>query len=83
MNLKSPTTALLLCALLSACSTAEHSERHVCIQEAEITELNGAKTSSKVYNECVSAQIKKDAKGGTFFDEVGVFFIDLLVLIAD
>ncbi|ETJ48202.1 hypothetical protein X564_10350 [Pseudoalteromonas agarivorans] len=26
---------------------------------------------------------KKDAKGDTFFDEVGVFFIDLLVLIAD
>ncbi|KYL31255.1 hypothetical protein A2I98_03820 [Pseudoalteromonas agarivorans] len=83
MNLKSPTTALLLCALSSACSTAVHSEGHVCIQEAEMTELNGAKTSSEVYNECVSAQIKKDAKGDTFFDEVGVFFIDLLVLIAD
>ncbi|GEK75556.1 hypothetical protein PAT01_08600 [Pseudoalteromonas atlantica] len=55
MNLKSPTTALLLCALLSACSTAVHSERRVCIQEAEMTELNGAKTSSEVYNECVSA----------------------------
>jgi len=52
-------------------------------EEAEMTELNGAKTSSEVYNECVSAQIKKDAKGDTFFDEVGVFFIDLLVLIAD
>ncbi len=75
MNLKSPTTALLLCALLSACSTAEHSERRVCIQEAEMTELNGAKTSSEVYNECVSAQIKKDAKGDTFLMKLVCFLL--------
>lgn len=83
MNLKSPTTALLLCALLSACNTAVHSEGRVCIQEAEMTELNGVKTSSEVYNECVSAQIKKDAKDDALVDEIAVFFIDLLVLIAD
>ncbi|MEI8640453.1 hypothetical protein P4S68_02685 [Pseudoalteromonas sp. Hal099] len=74
MNLKSHTTALLLCALLSACSTAEHSERRVCIQEAEMTELNGAKTSSEVFNECVSAQIKKDAKGDTFLMKLVCFY---------
>ncbi|MEL0631240.1 hypothetical protein V6237_00545 [Pseudoalteromonas carrageenovora] len=83
MNIKTPIKALLLCALLSACSTASHSDRSLCIKEAEVTELNGSQTSSEVYNECISAQLKKDAKEEPFFDEVGVFFIDLLVLIAD
>jgi starvation-inducible outer membrane lipoprotein len=78
MNIKTFTTALLLCALLSACSTAP-----LCIKEAEINEPNGSQTSSEVYNECTSAQLKKNAKEDTFFDEVGVFFIDLFVLIAD
>lgn len=48
-----------------------------------MTELKGIQTSSKVYNECVSAQIKKDAKDDAFIDEIAVFFIDLLVLITD
>ena len=48
-----------------------------------MTELNGTQTSSEVYNECISTQLKKDAKEDAFFDEVGLFFIDLLVLIAD
>ncbi len=75
MNLKSPTTALLLCALLSACSTAEHSERRVCIQEAEMTELNGAKTSSEVYNECVSAQKKRVLKATLFLMKLVCFLL--------
>ena len=83
MKIKTFTTALLLCALLSACSTAPYSDRSLCIKEAEINEPNGSQTSSEVYNECISAQLKKNAKEDTFFDEVGVFFIDLLVLIAD
>lgn len=48
-----------------------------------MTGLNGSQTSPEVYNECMSAQIKKDAKEDTFFDEIAVFFIDLLILIAD
>ncbi|ASM51999.1 hypothetical protein PESP_b0440 [Pseudoalteromonas espejiana DSM 9414] len=48
-----------------------------------MTELNGTQTSSEVYNECISAQIKKDAKDDAFIDEIAVFFIDLLVLITD
>ncbi len=75
MNLKSPTTALLLCALLSACSTAEHSEGRVCIQEAEMTELNGAKTSSEVFNECVSTQIKRMLKATLFLMKLVCFLL--------
>lgn len=83
MNLKSPTTALILCVLLSACSTASHYGSSLCREKAEMTELKGNLTSSKVYNECVSAQIKKDAKDDAFIDEIAVFFIDVLVLITD
>lgn len=83
MSIKISITTLLLCALLSACSTAPHCGSSLCREEAGMTELNGSQTSPEVYNECMSAQIKKDAKEDTFFDEVGVFFIDLLILIAD
>ncbi|TMP03430.1 hypothetical protein CWC11_13940 [Pseudoalteromonas sp. S3178] len=83
MNTKSPIITLLLCALLSACSTAPHYGSSLCREEAEMTELNGTQTSSEVYNECISTQLKKDAKEDAFFDEVGLFFIELLILIAD
>ena len=83
MNLKNLTAALILCVLLSACTTAPHYGSNLCREEAEMTELKGNQTSSKVYNECVSAQIKKDAKDDAFIDEIAVFFIDLLVLITD
>ncbi|MDC9522817.1 hypothetical protein PSH55_17060 [Pseudoalteromonas sp. Angola-31] len=83
MNLKSPTTALILCVLLNACTTASHYGSSLCREEAEMTELKGIQTSLKVYNECISAQIKKDAKDDAFVDEIAVFFIDLLVLITD
>ncbi|GEK54317.1 hypothetical protein PES01_11620 [Pseudoalteromonas espejiana] len=83
MNTKSPIIALLFCAILSACSTAPHYGNSLCREKAEMTELNGTQTSSEVYNECISAQIKKDAKDDAFIDEIAVFFIDLLVLITD
>lgn len=60
MNIKSPIAALLLCALLSACSTTSRSDPNLCIEEAETVDRNGAQTSSEVYNQCISAQIKKD-----------------------
>ncbi|MGY8838795.1 MAG: hypothetical protein ACKVH6_18920, partial [Enterobacterales bacterium] len=60
MNIISPIAALLLCALLSACSTTPRSDPNLCIEEAEMVDRNGAQTSSEVYNECISAQIKKD-----------------------
>ncbi|MBH0026436.1 hypothetical protein I6F53_05510 [Pseudoalteromonas sp. SWN29] len=83
MNIKSLVVALLLCALLSACSTAPRSDPNFCIEEAEMVDRNGAQTSTEVYNQCISAQIKKDEKNDTFFDAVGAFFFEFFVMVVE
>ena len=83
MNTKSSIAVLLLCALLNACSTAPHSDPNLCIEEAETFERNAAQTSSQVYNQCISAQIKKDKKNDTFFDAVGAFFFEFFVMVVE
>ena len=83
MNIISPIAALLLCALLSACSTAPRSDPNLCIEEAETVDRNGAQTSSEVYNQCISAQIKKDDKNDTFFDAIGTFFFEFFVMVVE
>ncbi|MDQ2044737.1 hypothetical protein NRL14_13455 [Pseudoalteromonas sp. 20-92] len=81
MNIKTPIAALLLCALLSACSTASRSDPNLCIEKAETFDRNGAQTSSQVYNQCISAQIKRDEKNDTFFDTIGKFFFEFFVMV--
>jgi len=44
---------------------------------------NGAQTSSEVYNECISAQIKKDEKNDTFFDAIGTLFFEFFVMVVE
>ena len=83
MNIKSLVVALLLCALLSACSTAPRSDPNFCIEEAEMVDRNDAQTSTEVYNQCISAQIKKDEKNDTFFDAVGAFFFEFFVMVVE
>ena len=83
MNIKSLIVALLLCALLSACSTAPRSDPNFCIEEAEMVDRNGDQTSTEVYNQCISAQIKKDEKNDTFFDAVGAFFFEFFVMVVE
>jgi len=83
MNTKSSIAALLLCALLSACSTAPRSDPNFCIEEAETFDRNGAQTNTEVYNQCISAQIKKDEKNDTFFDAVGAFFFEFFVMVVE
>ena len=83
MNIKTPIASLLLCALLSACSTASRSDPNLCIEEAEMVDRNGAQTSSQVYNQCISAQIKRDEKNDTFFDTIGKFFFEFFVMVVE
>ncbi|BED90982.1 hypothetical protein PspMM1_34500 [Pseudoalteromonas sp. MM1] len=75
MSIKISITTLLLCALLSACSTAPHYGSSLCREEAGMTGLNGSQTSPEVYNECMSAQIKKDAKEDTFLMKLQCFLL--------
>ncbi|WP_231619689.1 hypothetical protein [Pseudoalteromonas sp. NZS100] len=48
-----------------------------------MVDRNGAQTSSEVYNECISAQIKKDDKNDTFFDAIGTFFFEFFVMVVE
>ncbi|MEL0653606.1 hypothetical protein V6257_01040 [Pseudoalteromonas issachenkonii] len=83
MNIKTPIAALLLWALLSACSTASRSDPNLCIEKAETFDRNSAQTSSQVYNQCISAQIKKDEKNETFFDAIGTFVFEFFVMVVE
>ena len=83
MNIKTPIASLWLCALLSACSTASRSDPNLCIEKAEMVDRNCAQTSSQVYNQCISAQIKKDEKNDTFFDAIGTFFFEFFVMVVE
>ncbi|GAB0109144.1 hypothetical protein [Pseudoalteromonas distincta] len=48
-----------------------------------MVDRNGAQTSSQVYNQCISAQIKKDEKNDTFFDAIGTFFFEFFVMVVE
>jgi len=76
MNIKSSIAVLLLCALLNACSTAPRSDPNFCIEEAETFDRNGAQTSTEVYNQCISTQIKKDEKMILFLMQWGRSFLN-------